>query len=164
MVHHTFKANQDHLTYVKMSEPINKAQAILLNDATMAGEIDRVIIECVKSRLPVTIYIPMDAVSAPLDATRLQTPLDTTIKNDQHIEDRLVTRILEEIKKAANPAILADVLAIRHGGQELTRKLAELTQYSSYSTPLSKGIIEEDSPSYAGLYNGEGTHAQVYVA
>jgi pyruvate decarboxylase len=159
MVHHTFKKNQDHLTYVKMEEPINKTQAILLNDATMADEIDRVIVECVKSRLPVTIYIPMDGVSAPLDATRLQTPLDITIKNDPHIEDRLVARILEEIKKATNPSILADVLAIRHGGRDLTRKLADLTQYSSYTTPLSKGIIDEDSPFFAGVYNGQGTPA-----
>jgi pyruvate decarboxylase len=159
MVHHTFKKNQDHLTYVKMEEPINKTQAILLNDATMADEIDRVIVECVKSRLPVTIYIPMDGVSVPLDATRLQTPLDITIKNDPHIEDRLVARILEEIKKATNPSILADVLAIRHGGRDLTRKLADLTQYSSYTTQLSKGIIDEDSPFFAGVYNGQGTHA-----
>jgi pyruvate decarboxylase len=160
MIHHTFKPSQDHLTYVKMEEPINKAQAVLLNDATMADEIDRVIIECVKSRLPVTIYVPMDSVSVPLDATRLQTPLDITIKNDPETEDRLVPRILEEIKKASNPSILADVLGIRHGAREVTRKLVELTHFPGYSTPLSKGIIDETSPFYNGLYNGEG----IYVA
>lgn len=158
MIHHTFKANQDHLVYTQMGQPINKTQAILLDDATMAQEIDRVIVEAVKTRLPVTIYVPMDAVSVPLDAKRLQVPLDLEIKNDPQVEDKVVARVLEEIEKASNPAILADVLAIRHNAQAETRRLADLTRFPSYSTPLSKGVIHEDSEYYNGLYNGQGKY------
>lgn len=147
----------DHMIYVGMSEPIRKTHAVLNDEATMAQEIDRVIEEGVRSRLPVFLYVPTDVVGVPLDARRLETPLNTTVKNSNpQAEDRVVQNVLELIKASSKPAILADVLTIRHGGQELTRKLVELTHFPSYSTPLSKGVIDETSPYFNGLYNGQG--------
>ncbi|KAJ5052224.1 uncharacterized protein L3040_001982 [Drepanopeziza brunnea f. sp. 'multigermtubi'] len=154
MVHHTMEPGMDHTIYIGMSEPIRKTHTFLTDDATMAGEIDRVIIEGVKSRLPVFIYIPTDIVSVQLDAKRLETPLDTTITNSKTAEDSIVKSVLELIKSASNPVILADVLTIRHGGRDLARELVDLTQFQSFSTPLSKGIIDETHPSYGGIYNG----------
>lgn len=157
MLHHTFKPNMDPAVYIQMAEPIRKTHAYLMDDKTMAQEIDRVIVACVQSRLPTYIYVPTDVVSVALDAKRLDTPLDTAVRNpDTEIEDRVVSLVLSEIEKASNPAILADVLAIRHGGLALTKRLAELTQFPSYSTPLSKGVIDENAPYYNGAYNGKG--------
>jgi pyruvate decarboxylase len=157
MMHHTMKPNMDHAVYIGMAEPIRKTHAFLTDEKTMAQEIDRVIVAGVQSRLPVYIYVPTDVVSIPLDADGLKTPLDTSIRNqDSKVEDRIVEGVLDLISKASSPAILADVLAIRHGGQELTRKLVELTHFPSYSCPLSKGVIDETSPYYNGLYNGTG--------
>lgn len=147
----------DHEIYVGMAEPIRKTHTILKNEATMAEEIDRVITEGVKSRLPVYIYIPMDVVGTPLDATRLDTPLDTKIVNtDSQSEDAAVRLTLDLIKKASKPAILADVLTIRHGGKELVKKFVALTNFPVYSTPLSKGVVDETIPQFNGLYNGSG--------
>lgn len=123
----------------------------------MADDIDRVIISCVQSRLPVYIYVPADVVSVQLDAKRLETPLDTSIVNpDSETEDRIVEKVLALIGKAENPTILADIIAIRHGGLQLTKQLAELTRFPSYSTPLSKGVIDETKPYYNGCFNGRG--------
>ncbi|EXJ90609.1 hypothetical protein A1O1_03712 [Capronia coronata CBS 617.96] len=156
MLHHTFEPNMDPAVYIQMAGPIRKTHAYLMDDETMAEEIDRVIVACVRSRLPVYIYVPVDVVSVPLDASRLETPLDTAIRNaDSEIEDRIVHSVLSEIEKASDPVILADVLAIRHGGRDLTRKLAEITQFPSYTTPLSKGIIDENAPYFNGVYNGK---------
>ena len=146
----------DHAIYIGMSEPVRKTHTFLMDDSTMAEEIDRVIIEGVKSRLPVFIYIPTDVVFVQLDAKRLETPLDTSIQNDKAAEDDVVKSVLELIKSASKPVILADVLTIRHGGRELARELVDLTHFQSFSTPLSKGIIDEDHPSYGGNYNGTG--------
>ncbi|KAI9054832.1 hypothetical protein LZ554_001977 [Drepanopeziza brunnea f. sp. 'monogermtubi'] len=140
MVHHTMEPGMDH--------------AIYIDDATMAEEIDRVIIEGVKSRLPVFIYIPTDIVSVQLDAKRLEIPLDTTIANSKTADDAIVKSFLELIKSVSNPVILADVLTIRHGGRDLARELVDLTQFQSFLTPLLKGIIDETYPSYGGIYNG----------
>ncbi|KIX93587.1 uncharacterized protein Z520_10765 [Fonsecaea multimorphosa CBS 102226] len=156
MLHHTMKANMDHATYIHMAAPIRETHAYLMNDETMAEEIDRTIVACVRSRLPVYIYVPTDTVSVQLDAKRLETPLDVTVHNsDSKTENQIVDSICNLIEKASSPVILADVLAIRHGGRELTRELAEITQFPSYSTPLSKGIIDETLPYYNGLYNGK---------
>ncbi|KAL2443856.1 Pyruvate decarboxylase [Exophiala dermatitidis] len=156
MLHHTMEPNMDPAIYIQMAAPIRKTYAYLMDDKTMADEIDRVIVACVHSRLPVYIYVPTDVVSVQLDAKRLETPLDTAVRNsDTASEDRLVSLVLSEIERASNPAILADVLALRHGGQDLTRKFAELTKFPSYSTPLSKGIINEDAPYFNGVYNGK---------
>lgn len=146
----------DHGIYITMSEPIRKTYTFLWDDSTMASEIDRVIIEGVKSRLPVFIYIPVDVVGVQLDASRLETPLDTSIKNESAVEDLIVKEVLNEIKIASKPIILGDVLTIRHGGRELARELVDLTNFQSFSTPLSKGIIDETQSSYGGVYNGTG--------
>lgn len=148
----------DHGLYVGMSEPVRKTHTFLLDDTIMASEIDRVIVEGVKSRLPVFIYIPTDVVFVQLDATRLDTPLDTAIKNEsEEVEKEIVKSVVEWIKSAKNPVVVADVLAIRHGGRDLARELVDLTQFQSFSTPLSKGVIDETHPTYGGVFNGIGT-------
>ena len=146
----------DHTVYVAISKPVRKTYALLIDDDTMAEDIDRVIAASITSRLPVFIYVPTDVVNVPLDANRLKTPIDAKIKNNRRQEDLMVGKVLEMIKDSSNPAILADVLTTRHGGQDLTRRLADLTQFPCFSTPLSKGIIDEDKPYYNGVYNGEG--------
>lgn len=146
----------DHGIYIGMSEPVRKTHTFLWDNSTMAEEIDRVIIEGVKSRLPVFIYIPVDVVGVQLDASRLETPLDTSIKNENSAEDEIVKGVLELIKTAEKPIVLADVLTIRHNGKELARELVELTNFQAFATPLSKGIIDETLPNYGGLYNGTG--------
>lgn len=156
LIHHTMKPGMDHATYIGMSEPIRKTHAFLMEDAIMAEEIDRVIIEGVKSRLPVFIYIPVDVVAVRLDAKRLETRLDTRVINESAAEDAVVKAVLELIEKAERPVVLVDVLTIRHGGGELARELVDLTQFQAFSTPLSKGVIDETHPSYGGNYNGTG--------
>lgn len=146
----------DHGIYIGMSEPVRKTHTFLWDDATMAEEIDRVITAGFKSRLPVFIYVPVDVAQVQLDATRLETPLDIAIKNETAVEDELVKGVLEAIKAADNPIVLADVLTTRHGGRDLARELVDLTKYQSFSTPLSKGIIDEGHSSYGGVYNGTG--------
>lgn len=158
LIHHTMEPDMDHDTYIGMSEPVRKTHTFLWDDSTMASEIDRVITEGVKSRLPVFIYIPLDVVSVELDASRLDTPLDTAIKNADAAEDEIVKEVLALIKAATKPVVLADVLAIRHGGRDLARELVDLTNFQSFSTPLSKGIIDETHPSYGGVYNGIGKY------
>ena len=157
MLHHTMKADMDHATYIHMAAPIRETHAYLMDDKTMAEEIDRTLVACLRSRLPVYVYVPADAVAVELDATRLETPLDINVHNkDTKTEDQIVNSVLSLIEKASHPVILGDVLAVRHGGRDLTRKLADLTQFPSYCTPLSKGVFDETLSYFSGLYNGKG--------
>lgn len=153
----------DHEIYVGMATPIRKTYTVLKDEKTMAEEIDRVIQEAVWSRLPVYIYVPMDVTGVQLDAKRLETPLKTEVTNsDKAVEDEIVKATLELIKTASSPAILADVLTIRHGGKEFAEKFMNLTKFPTYSTPLSKGVVDETSTYFNGLYNGEGISSNVH--
>ncbi|RFU25684.1 hypothetical protein B7463_g10654, partial [Scytalidium lignicola] len=146
----------DQTIYVGMSGPVRKTYTALDDERTMAQEIDRVITTCVQSRLPVYIYVPTDVVAIPLDAFRLATPLDLAVRNkNRAIEDLVVKKILQCIKDSKRPAILVDVLADRHGGKDLVRKLVDLTHFPTYGTCLSKGVIEENSPYFNGIYSGK---------
>jgi pyruvate decarboxylase len=157
MIHHTMEPGMDQAIYVGISAPIRKAYTVLIDEKTMAQEIDRVIVEGVRSRLPVYIYVPMDVAGIPLDAKRLETTLITDVQNfNKEAEDAVVLSTLELIKTSSAPAILADVLTIRHGGKELAGRLMNVTKFPTYSTPLSKGVVDETSPYYNGLYNGQG--------
>ncbi|CZR47383.1 putative PDC1-Pyruvate decarboxylase, isozyme 1 [Fusarium proliferatum ET1] len=153
LIHHTFEPNMDHTIYMQMSAPIRKSHAFLVDEETLTADIDRAIEDCVKSRLPVYIFIPMDVPSLPVPLSALDRPLDLEIKNDEEIESEILDKILNAVSHAKNPSILADVLTIRHGGRELVRELADLTRFPTFSCPLSKGIIDEDKPYYMGVYS-----------
>lgn len=151
----------DQLTYVGMSEPVRKTYTVLNDERVAAHEIDRVVQAGVQSRLPVFIYVPVDMVSVPLPAKRLSEPLQIHAQSlDSVAEDQVVGEVLESIRASNRPAILVDVLTIRHGAQPLARSLVSATHIPSYSTPMSKGVIDETSPSYCGVYNGQGTLKQ----
>ena len=154
MIHHTLEPNMDHASFISMSKPIRNTHCFLTDDATMGEEVDRVMEAAVRSKLPVFIYVPMDVVTVPVERSRLDKPLDGKVRNDKKAEDAVVAKVLDLIKQAAKPAILADVLALRHGGRDLTRKLAEITEFPCYTTALSKGVIEEAKPYFNGVYNG----------
>lgn len=154
--HRGTRHGSDQAIYVGMATHIRKTHTILNDEKTMAAEIDRVIEVGMKSRLPVYIYIPMDTLPVLSDAKRLETPLDIVIKNDNvDMENEVIKATLEAIKNASSPAILADVLAIQHGGKKLTERLMNTTHFPTYSTPLFKGVVDETSPYFNGLYNGE---------
>ena len=160
MVHHTLEPNMNHETFIGMSGPIRKTYAFLTHDATMAEEVDRVMEAAIRSKLPGFIYVPTDVVTVPVDRSRLETPLRTRIENLKEVEDIVVSKVLDLIKQSSKPAVLADVLTIRHGGGPLVRKLIDLTHFPGFSAPLSKGVIDETSSYYNGLYNGKGKHFQ----
>ena len=84
----------------------------------------------------------MDVASIQLDAKRLGNSLKTVVTNsNKDIEKEIINSTLELIKAASSPAILGDVLSIRHGGKKSVEKLMNLTEFPTYSTPLVKALL-----------------------
>ncbi|EPS42917.1 hypothetical protein H072_3214 [Dactylellina haptotyla CBS 200.50] len=154
MIHHTLEANPDHGVYRGMSAPIRATSAFLDDEATMASEIDRVLITAIRTRLPVYLFVPTDVVDTPLNASRLETPLDFGLSTKPAVEEAIAKKILDAIEKSKKPCILADVLAKRHAATTQTRRLIELAGYPAFSTILGKGLVDETSPLFGGMYNG----------
>ncbi|VZI15839.1 unnamed protein product [Fusarium fujikuroi] len=157
LIHHTFEPNMDHTIYMQMSAPIRNSHTFLVNEEKSTADIDRVTEDCVKSRLPLYIFIPMDVPSISVPLSALDKPLDLEIKNDEEIESKILGMVLNAISRAMNPSIPVDALTIRHSGRELVHELADLPQFPTFSCPLSKGIINENIPYCMGVYSVNGT-------
>jgi len=68
-------------------------------------------------------------VSEPLDATRLEKPLDLTPPRKESVEEDLVQKILDSIYSAKNPMILVDVITARFHCTPKVRALVDITQF-----------------------------------
>jgi len=68
-------------------------------------------------------------VSEPVDATKLETPLNLTPPTTHQAEMEVVDKIVEAIYKAENPMILVDVLTTRFHCTPEVRKLVDITQF-----------------------------------
>jgi hypothetical protein len=68
-------------------------------------------------------------VSEPLDATRLEKPLDLNPPRNESVEEDLVKKILDAIYKAKNPMILVDVITARFHCTPQVRQLVDITQF-----------------------------------
>ena len=85
---------------------------------------------------PVYIFLPLDKVSEPLDAKRLETPLDLTPPRKESVEEDLVQKILDAMYSAKNPMILVDVITSRFHCTPEVRKLVHVTQF-----PVSQSLF-----------------------
>lgn len=153
MIHHSIGTQPDHQLYNKTSQHLRCAVAELWEPKQAPAEIDRVLRECVIRKLPVYINFPIDLTAEKVPASALDNPLDMSPPINQANEDEAFTNILNALKMAKNPAILADFLAMRHARDE-TRRLAEVLSLPLYACHMSKGLIDETHERYVGLYNG----------
>lgn len=84
---------------------------------------------CVIKSKPVYIFLPFDMVDEPVDADRLDTPLDLSPPRNVLVEEEVVTKILEAVYNAKNPMILADVLTARFHCTPEVRQLVDISQF-----------------------------------
>ncbi|KAI1937293.1 hypothetical protein LOZ66_004211 [Ophidiomyces ophidiicola] len=156
-IHHTlWMDNWDQTTYQKMSEPVRSDAAFLTDPAAAPAQIDRVIETCVKTRLPVYLFIPVEVPDLMTDSSRLSTPLNLEIRNEgkDEQENEVVSEIIRIIDHASNPGVIVDALVQRHALVDETKELIDAINAPVYITPMGKSIINESDPHFAGLYAG----------
>ncbi|CCD23971.1 indolepyruvate decarboxylase 1 NDAI_0C03110 [Naumovozyma dairenensis CBS 421] len=154
LLHHTL-GNGDFTVFHRMSANISETTAMVTDIATAPAEIDRCIRTTYVTQRPVYLGLPANLVDLKVPASLLETPIDLSLKaNDVEAETEVVNTILELIKDAKNPVILADACASRHDVKAETKKLIDITQFPSFVTPMGKGSIDEQHPRFGGVYVG----------
>jgi pyruvate decarboxylase len=146
-----------------MSTEISCDVAKLNKPTEIAAQIDHAMRECwIKSR-PVYIMLPTDMVQAKVEGARLKTPIDLSEPaNDPEAEDYVVDVVMKYLTGAKRPLVLVDACAIRHRVLDEVHDLIEKTKLPVFVTPMGKGAVSEEQPSYGGVYAGEASHpAQV---
>lgn len=154
LLHHTL-GNGDFTVFHRMSANISETTAWVTDIATAPAEIDRCIRTTYVTQRPVYLGLPANLVDLMVPASLLDTPIDLSLKpNDPEAEAEVVNTVLELIKDAKNPVILADACASRHNVKSETKQLIDITQFPAFVTPLGKGSIDEQHPRFGGVYVG----------
>ncbi|CDO94805.1 unnamed protein product [Kluyveromyces dobzhanskii CBS 2104] len=164
LLHHTL-GNGDFTVFHRMSSNISETTAMITDINTACAEIDRCIRTTYVSQRPVYLGLPANLVDLKVSAATLDTPIDLSLKaNDAEAEDEVIENVLELIKEAKNPVILADACCSRHDAKAETKKLIDLTQFPAFVTPMGKGSIDEKHPRFGGVYVGTLSSPEVKEA
>lgn len=154
LLHHTL-GNGDFTVFHRMSANISETTSMLTDITSAPSEIDRCIRATYVNQRPVYLGLPANLVDQKVPASLLKTPIDLSLKeNDPEAEKEVIDTVLDLIKDAKNPVILADACCSRHDVKAETRKLIDLTQFPSFVTPMGKGSIDEQNPRFGGVYVG----------
>lgn len=129
--------------------------SVVLDDPATAGyKIDAAFEALYHHKQPIYIELPRDIADKPIsyDVYRQGTPSQPPT-DQQNLEESLA-EVINWIKEAKNPVILAGVQLSRFDlGLELL-KFAEKANIPITTTLLAKSVINERHPLFAGVYSG----------
>lgn len=161
LLHHTL-GNGDFNVFHRMSSYISKTTAWINDPQSAASEIDRCIREAYISQKPVYIGLPTNLVEEPVPTALLDTPIDLTVQpNNPSAEQEVLDTVLELIKSAKSPVIIVDSCASRHNVKDETHTLIATTQFPTFTTPMGKGVVNENNPRFGGVYVGNLSKPEV---
>lgn len=164
LLHHTL-GNGDFTVFHRMSANISETTTMLTDISAAPAEIDRCIRVAYVNQRPVYLGLPANLVNQKVPSSLLNTPIDLSLKeNDPEAEAEVVDNVLDLIKAAKNPVILADACCSRHDVKGETKKLIDLTQFPAFVTPMGKGSIDEQNPRFGGVYVGSLSNPNVKEA
>lgn len=139
------------------------AAAVRITPMNAVEEIDRALHTCLREKRPVHIQLPSDISHLTIDAP--ETAFDPALPaSDPERLESALERILELFRAAHRPAILADLDADRHGFVPLLQEFAEKTGTPYAHLSSGKGLLDEQSPLFLGVYNGQGSAPEVREA
>ncbi|GAA5976402.1 hypothetical protein JCM5350_001679 [Sporobolomyces pararoseus] len=177
LLHHTL-GNGQFEVYEQAASGVTCAQAFLSSAENAAQEIDRILYKALETARPAYLTLPTDLVYAPVDASRLRTPIvphlvgyeeTDVLPTGKRVADEIQERtnfVVKEISRlweqAKNPIILIDACAIRYGVGHLARDLVQATGVKFFTTPMGRNAIDEDpSQGFGGVYVGAITEENV---
>lgn len=141
----------------KMFDEITCASVVLDNPATAGYEIDKAIEALHYYKRPIYIELPRDVAkqSISYDVYKVGTP--TAPPTDPENLEEAMKEVKEFLANAKRPAILAGVELARYKLGEQMVRFAEKNQIPIATTMLSKSVVSEKHPLFAGIYFGAGS-------
>ena len=154
LLHHT-AGDGDYDNMMICARQFSIAQA-RIEPQNAAGEIDRCLRACLIDKQPVYLQFPSDIAAIEIETPRAPSALgdEATQRSDPQALDAFLRAAAGTIDAAANPAILVDADVARFGLAETVLRLAEILGCPVASMGTAKGVIDETSPAFVGLYSG----------
>ncbi|KAI9352370.1 pyruvate decarboxylase PdcB [Pilaira anomala] len=152
MLHHSL-GNGDFDVFHRMASMVTAASTQLTLDNAIS-EIDRVIQTAYLRKRTGYIAIPLDLMTATVEAPTVS-PLDLNpSKNVQEVQDIALKQVVKEIQEAKHPAIVIDGCVLRHRLEKEATEFVERSGFPTFAAPMGKGAIDETLPNYRGIYSG----------
>lgn len=149
LIHHKVREFD---TQKKVFEQLTIASTVLDNPDTALEEIDRVLAAALRFKRPVYIELPSDMVMMP--GRRYHTPIVSKIESDPETLRVALTEALTLIDNANQPVILAGEEIHRFSLQDVLLDLLRKSNIPVAGTILGKSVVDEDEPTYLGIYQG----------
>jgi indolepyruvate decarboxylase len=152
LLHHKVKTFE---TQRRVYEEVTVASTVLLDEATAASEIMRVVEAGQRAKRPVYIEMPHDMVDReiPIPAGIGEQGMGRKVSDEGTLAAAL-EEAREVLGKAKRPVILAGVELHRHNLIEPMLKFAEGLNIPIAADLLSKSVVAENHPLYLGVYGG----------
>lgn len=147
LMHHTDATGNFKRSY-RAFKQFTEAQA-LLGFENAGVEIDRVLTTAIIKRRPVYISLPLDVAHSMIAAP--SAPLKLTVQNTDHTK-RVAKRLVDELKKAKRPVILAGNEIMTFRAKAEFEKLINKTHIPVATLLLGKSAINEKNPYFIGTY------------
>ena len=139
--------------------------AIVLDDATTAGyEIDYAFEALLHHKQPIYIELPRDIADKAIvyDVYRQGTP--TAPKSDPESFNEALAEVIDWIRDAEKPVVLAGVQLARFDLGSKLIKFAERLNIPIATTLLSKSVVNERHPLFLGVYAGNASQEGIQKA
>lgn len=161
LLHHTL-GNGDFTVYARMYKEISQKVFLLDNAKDAPSQIDEAFRTAYLHQRPVYLAIPTNVGELTVSKNLLDKPIDLTPpENDKDTQDEVIERVVSLIKEAKKPVILIDACTAAHNVRDEAAKLAEVTQFPVFSTPMGKSAFDESNPRYGGVYIGSLSHPDI---
>lgn len=142
----------------KMFDEITCASVVLDNPITAGYNIDQAFEALHYYKRPIYIEIPRDLAKKPISYDVYKQGTPQTAPTDQENLRESIEEVVEWLKTAQNPVILAGVELSRYGLGEHLVRFAERHDIPMATTLLSKSVVNERHRLFAGIYSGESSH------
>jgi TPP-dependent 2-oxoacid decarboxylase len=156
LLHHKIR---DYSTQFDLFSQVTIAATVIDDDQNAASEINRVLSAALRHKMPVYIEIPRDMIYKPVrdhGFTRSE-----SIESNINAIKEAAQEALTLLNSSSKPILVAGVEVQRFGLEGFVLEFLEKTNIPVVSTPLSKSVLNEDHPSYLGVYEGAIGHTDV---
>ena len=151
--------------FMGMHEAITCARAALTAD-TAVTEIDRVLTQVHRERLPGYLLVPSDVAEVPVTPPSAPLPerVDVTDPAARAAFAQAVRRLVGSVSDAGDVTFLTGLLVHRLGAVEAYRRLVTTRGVRFATSAWAKSIVDETASGYVGLYAGAASEPAARTA
>jgi indolepyruvate decarboxylase len=137
------------------------AAAVRIDNPDLAGPlIDYALTQCITERRPVYVELLQDMIDLECDPPKGELKPARTLSDETSLNDSIAT-IAAALENAENPLIWVGIEIDRLGLHEQAAQLIRQLNVPYVTELLSKSVLPETDPLFAGVFDGQASSAEV---